>query len=115
MTFEKRVQSLKKRFQTAETQPPETHFAVQITLTGEDSGVLYIANTERGFEVAPYDYHDNTAALTISGENLVKLLSGTLRLERALADGRAAVEGDVAHVQLLQSIADAPQRRCRKG
>ena len=113
MTFEKRFLSLKRRFQSAEENPPAERFAVQITVTGQEQGTLYIANTERGFAVAPYDYRDHTAALTISGENLLKLFAGTLRLPRALADGRAQAEGELQHIELLCAIADAPQRRRR--
>ena len=114
MTFEKRFVLLQNRFRTAQAQPPQTQFAVQITLTGEEAGTLYIANTQQGFAVAPFDYRDHTAALTISGPELVRFLGGTLRLQRALQTGRAQAEGDLSHIELLAGIADAPQRRVRR-
>ncbi len=114
MTFEKRFRSLQQRFSGAALQPPGEHFAVEITLTDPPGGKLYVANTVHGFEIAPYDYHDHTAALQISGSNLVKLLNGTLSAERAAADGRITVLGNLEHIKLLRRIADAPPKRARR-
>jgi len=114
MTFETRVNSIRRRFSGAAAQPPKERFAVQITLTGTQPGTLYIANMDRGLEIAPYDYHDHTAALTISAQDLQRFLSGTLRLERALERGLARAEGDLGHIQLLHSYADPPVRRNTK-
>ena len=114
MTYQKRFSLTEKRFTTAQANPPAEHFAVQITLTGEEAGIFYIANTERGFEVAPYDYHDNTAALTISGEDLVKFLGGRLNLDRAVDSGKVSCTGNLEHVRLLAKIVDAPASRSKK-
>ena len=113
MTYEARVTALRKRFSGAAAQPPQERFAVQITLTGDEAGTLYIANTDRGFAVEPYDYRDHSAAMTVSGSDLTKLLAGTLRLDRAMARGLAQVEGDASHIELLHRLADPPARRTK--
>jgi len=114
MTYQKRFSLTEKRFTTAQANPPAEHFAVQITLTGEEAGIFYIANTQRGFEVAPYDYHDHTAHLTISGDDLVKFLGGRLNLERALESGKVSISGNPDHIRLLAQIVDAPASRSKK-
>ena len=111
MTYQKRFSLTEKRFTSAQTNPPAEHFAVQITLTGEEAGIFYIANTSRGFEVAPYDYHDNTAAVTFSGDDFVKFLGGRLNLDRAIESGKVALTGNADHVRLLAQIVDAPVSR----
>jgi len=114
MTYQKRFSLTEKRFTTAQENPPAEHFAVQITLNGEEAGIFYIANTTRGFEVAPYDYHDHTAAITLSGEDLVKFLGGRLKLERGLESGKIQLSGNPDHVRILAQIVDAPASRSKK-
>ena len=114
MNYQKRFSLIEQRFVSARANPPAEHFAVQITLTGNDAGIFYIANTPRGFEVAPYDYRDNTAALTISGDDLVRFLGGRLHLDRALESGRIQFTGNADHIRLLAQIADSPTPRNRK-
>ena len=113
MTFEMRFQHWKKRFSGAFQNPPEELFAIAVTLTDLDGKKLYIANTGAGFEIAPYDYIDYTAAIETTADRFTRLLNGSLSAERAAADGRIAARGNLEHVKLLHRIADRPPRRMR--
>ena len=65
MTFEKKFASLKTKFDKADLKKLPDDFAIQLTMTDEDcGGIFYIANKNGAFSVEPYDYKDNSAAVT---------------------------------------------------
>ena len=106
MTYEKKFEAIQKRFATPDLSGADGKVAIQITLTDEDcGGVFYVACIDGNFEVAPYDYHDNTATLAIKAVDLTRLLNGTMKdLDKAVAAGRIEVTGNMDHIKLLPAF-----------
>ena len=52
--------------------------AVQVNITGENSGVFYVEVKNGKISVEPYDYHDRSCGITISMDNFNKLIDGKL-------------------------------------
>lgn len=79
MTYEKKFESLKKKFDTVDTSKLDRYFAIQFVMTDEDcNGIFYISYIGGEFVVAPYDYVDNTATVTAASAEIAKLANGTV-------------------------------------
>lgn len=69
--------------------------AVQVNITGKESGVFYVEVKDSKINVEPYDYHDRNCAITISLSDFNKLIDGKLDPILAFGTGKLKVEGDV--------------------
>ena len=69
--------------------------AVQVNLTGKESGVFYVEVKNGKVSAEPYDYHDRSCAITIEPANFVKLMDGKLDPVIAYTTGKLKVEGDL--------------------
>ncbi len=68
--------------------------AVQVNVTGKNSGVFYVEIKDHRINVEPYDYHDRNCAITIDMTNLNKLIDGKLDPILAFTTGKLKVDGD---------------------
>ncbi|MCR5249914.1 MAG: SCP2 sterol-binding domain-containing protein [Lachnospiraceae bacterium] len=86
----------KVRAIAAKTDVSDRDFlAVQVNITGKESGVFYVEVKDHKISVEPYDYHDRNCAITISLSDFNKLLDGKLDPILAFGTGKLKVEGDV--------------------
>ncbi|MBO4776257.1 MAG: SCP2 sterol-binding domain-containing protein [Lachnospiraceae bacterium] len=69
--------------------------AVQINITGKESGVFYVEVKDHKISVEPYDYHDRNCAITMSLTDFNKLIDGKLDPVLAFTTGKLKVEGDM--------------------
>lgn len=69
--------------------------AVQVNVTGKDEGVFYVEVKDGKVAVEPYEYNDRQCAVTISNENLNKLIDGKLDPVAAFTVRKLKVDGDV--------------------
>ena len=69
--------------------------AVQINITGKESGVFYVEVKDGKINVEPYDYHDRNCAITISLPDFNKLMDGKLDPVLAFTTGKLKVDGDI--------------------
>ena len=69
--------------------------AVQVNITGKDSGVFYVEVKDGKISVEPYEYNDRQCAITISMADFNKLLDGKLDPVLAFTTGKLKVDGDV--------------------
>jgi Predicted GTPase len=53
-----------------------TDFAIQFDITGKSQGTFYVEYRHNILSVQPYDYHDRTALIVASKENITNLFSG---------------------------------------
>ncbi|MBE7043463.1 MAG: hypothetical protein E7399_08285 [Ruminococcaceae bacterium] len=112
MTFLERFTEVKERIEKKNTQKCEERFAIQVTMTDEEcQGVFYIANTEKGFSVEPYDYKDFTAHIIADSKVLLGILDGTTDPVKEYLSGNVQAEGNLEHVKLLASLKDKPKRK----
>jgi putative sterol carrier protein len=69
--------------------------AVQVNITGKDSGVFYVEVKDGKISVEPYEYNDRQCAITISMADFNKVLDGKLDPVLAFTTGKLKVDGDV--------------------
>lgn len=69
--------------------------AVQVNITGKDSGVFYVEVKDGNVTVEPYEYNDRDCAISMSNANFNKLIDGKLDPVVAYTTRRLKVEGDV--------------------
>ncbi len=94
MTFEKLVD--KVRGIAAKVDATGRDFlAVQINITGKDSGVFYVEVKDGKINVEPYEYHDRQCAITMSLTDYNKLLDGKLDPVVAFTTGKLKIDGDI--------------------
>ena len=65
-----------------------------MNLTDQDPGVFYVEVKDHKINIEPYDYHDRNCAVTISGDDFVKLANGKLDPVKAFTLGKLKVDGD---------------------
>ena len=95
MTFEKKFEALKKKFDKADTKKFTEDFAIQVVMTDEDcGGIFYIANIDGNYAVEPYDYVDRTANVIAKAADVSKLGDGVIAKT-------LVVEGNEANVKML--------------
>lgn len=79
--------------------------------TSED---MYIEIKDGVITVMPYEYNDRTAAVTVSSENIDKIMSGDITIDAAIADGIVKVEGDVESFKALAAVIPAKKDEAKK-
>ena len=94
MTFDELI--TKVRTIASKTDVSDHDFlAVQINISGKESGVFYVEVKDHKISVEPYDYHDRNCAITISLTDFNKLIDGKLDPVLAFGTGKLKVDGDV--------------------
>lgn len=121
MTFIDKFNALKKKYGTVDESKLTESFAIQVEMTDEDcGGIFYVAYVNGVFAVEPYDYHDRTAAITVSSKVLESILSCKTDPMDAFFAGKLAVDGNVSHALLLvelmkkEPVKRAPRKTAKK-
>ena len=74
MTFFEMFDAAKAGFANANVSGLNGHVAIQIEVTEDGCGIFYAEVTDGVLNVQPYDYRDNTAAVTLPHSTLFALL-----------------------------------------
>lgn len=117
MTFIEKFDALKKKYGKIDESKLTENFAVQVEMTDDDcGGIFYVAYmTDKSFEIQPYDYHDNTASVTVSSDVLEKILSGKTDAVAAFFAGKLKVEGNLSHaIMLVDLMKKEPAKKTAK-
>lgn len=93
MTFFEMFDAAKAGFANADVSGLNGHVAIQIEVTEDGCGIFYAEITDGVLNVQPYDYRDNTAAVTLPLNTLFALLRRELVLTQAVAQEKAFVQG----------------------
>ncbi len=105
MTYADAFHKIKAKLADIDTSSFDDDFAIQVTIKDEDAaGTFYVAYINGEFFVEPYDYRDNVAAIDITVDNFLKLVTGRIKAEKALDDGRIDCFGDKVAVVKLSGI-----------
>lgn len=115
MTYEEIFNHVKSEFGKGDPAGFNGDFAIQINLTGEGEGAFYIAYKGGKLDVAPYEYLDRDAILTISGEDFLKLADGQLAAVPAFFAGKLKVDGSIDKALEMQSLIDHMIKKSKKG
>ncbi len=80
----------------------EGDFAIQVTMTDDDChGIFYISYFDGMLGVEPFDYVDNTAAITLTKLSLTNLLAGRSKAENLIQNGKLQVLGSEDVVKMF--------------
>lgn len=101
MTYHELVKKVQAALAKADASKIEEHIAVQVNVTGEAEGAFYMEIAGGLLYVAPYDYNDRDALLTVDGDVMLAIAQGKLTLTNAIAEGKVAVEGNYDKVAVL--------------
>ena len=120
MTFEQAFSKIKEKFENSDASNI-ADFAIQVTFMDEDcNGKFYAQVKDGALYVEPYDYKDNTLAITITKSALLAYLGGRSTLDKAIDNEDAYVEsGDVSKMAdwkntIKNAAAKAPAKTAKK-
>ncbi len=94
MTYEEIVKKAKQAAKNIDAKAINEHIAIQIDIEGEGEGAFYIEASEGKIAVEPYEYYENDCKIKADAETIIAVLSGKLKAEDAVSDGKLQVEGD---------------------
>lgn len=104
MTYEEVVASIKKSYKDADAKELKGHIAIQINVTGEGGGALYIEVNDGKIDVQPYEYFDRNAIIYTPADAIIDIASGKLDIESAYNEKKIYIEGEVNAALLLKDI-----------
>ena len=93
MTFDELVEKVRKIAASKDVSDKD-FLAVQVNITGRNSGVFYVEIKDHKVNVEPYDYHDRNCAITMNMTNFNKLIDGKLDPVLGYTTGKIKVDGD---------------------
>ena len=80
--------------------------AIQVKLIDDDAhGIMYIAVRNSVVHIEPYDYVDNDLTIEILSKDLVRILSGRLKVDTALKKGLLKTSNNSDVINVLSLIA----------
>lgn len=105
MTFIEAYEKIRAAMGKSNPAEVEGHLAIQVNLNDEDAqGIMYIEVKDGSLFVEPYDYVDHDAILTASYKDIVRVMSGRLGYDKAIANGVFTVEGNVEKAEELKKL-----------
>ena len=110
MTFFEMFDAAKAGFANANVSGLNGHVAIQIEVTEDGCGIFYAEITDGVLNVQPYDYRDNTAAVTLPHSTLFALLRRETTLPEAVAQEKAFVQGCMESAAKLFAAVPAPKK-----
>lgn len=110
MTFFEMFDAAKAGFANADVSGLNGHVAIQIEVTEDGCGIFYAEVTDGVLNVQPYDYRDNTAAVTLPHSTLFALLRRETTLPEAVAQEKAFVQGCMESAAKLFAAVPAPKK-----
>ena len=110
MTFFEMFDAAKAGFANADVSDLKGHIAIQIEVTEDGCGIFYAEITDGVLNVQPYDYRDNTVAVTLPHSTLFALLRRETTLPEAVAQEKAFVQGCMESAAQLFAAVPAPKK-----
>ncbi len=112
MDFKSAFEKIKNEISEADIKKLVSDFAIQVTITDEDcGGTFYISNMGGNFSVQPYDYRDNTVAVSLTKNDFLRLISGRSKMENFIKSGKIEFCGDISGLEeLIAAMPKPPQK-----
>lgn len=111
MTYEEIVKKAKQAAKNIDAKSIKEHIAIQINIEGEGEGAFYVEASEGKIAVEPYEYYENDCKIKADAETIIAVLSGKLKAEDAVSDGKLQVEGDGGKALTLINARKAPAKK----
>lgn len=96
LSFEDVVHLMRIYSSYIDTSFIQNHLAVQFDLTGSVTGTFYFEVKGHQIFVEPYEYYDRDALVRVSGETLIKIMTGELSPKLGLKRGTLIIGGNPA-------------------
>ena len=93
MTFNELLEKVRTKAKDADVSNTD-FLAVQVNITGKDSGVFYLEVKEHRLSIEPYEYIDRNCAITMNMTDFNKMIDGKLDPKLAFTTGKLKLEGD---------------------
>ena len=94
MKFEELLAKVRKMAEGKDVSGTD-FLAVQVNITGDNSGVFYVEVKDGKVSIEPYEYNDKNCDITMSMDNFNKLIAGKLDPVMAFTLGKLKVGGDI--------------------
>lgn len=94
MTFNETLDRIREIGRTTDVSD-KNFMAVQVNLTGEDTGVFYVEIKDGKAAIEPYEYNDRQCAITMDIKDFNKLLDGKMNAVLAYTIGKLKIDGDL--------------------
>ena len=94
MEFEELLAKVRKMAEGKDVSGTD-FLAVQVNITGDNSGVFYVEVKDGKVSIEPYEYNDRNCDITMSIDNFNKLIDGKLDPVMAFTLGKLKVGGDI--------------------
>lgn len=114
MTYQEKFDYLKKTYALkADLTKLHESFAAQIEMTDDDChGIFYVAFINGNFSCEPYDYRDNTVAISINSELLEEILTSKADPVEAFLTGKFSLTGSTDHaLMMIEAMKKEPKKR----
>lgn len=95
MTFENLVEQVREKFYPTDISGIQGNLAVQFNITGEGEGAFYAEVKDGRLSIEPYEYYDRDVILTMSADDLIKMMNKKLDPVVAYTIGRLKVDGNL--------------------
>ena len=94
MTYQQIVDRVRDVFEYADARNIFEHIAIQVNITGEGSGIMYVEVAQRQVTVEPYDYYDRDGLITIDSSVLLDICDKKYTLASAYRKGMLSYQGN---------------------
>ena len=111
MTYEEIVKKAKQAAKNIDAKAINEHIAIQIDIEGEGEGAFYVEASEGKVAVEPYEYYENDCKIKADAETIIAVLSGKVKAEGAVSDGKLQVEGDGGKALTLINARKTPEKK----
>lgn len=116
MTFIQAFNKISERINgNAKVTTDKDFFAIQVELTNKDcSGIFYIKYEYGNLSIEPYDYRDNSVAISLSYLTFNKLIDGRIDVASGIASGNIDAVGDLTAAEAICSIVPKEEKPVAK-
>lgn len=96
------ISMIRKKFANKDLSGFTEKFAAEFRLT--DGGVFYIEALNRNINIEPYEYNDKDVTISISSEDLKKILNKKLSIEKALITRKVKINGNLQKAMMIKDF-----------
>ena len=103
-TYTDMVYAIRNVYEYADARNIFEHIAIQINISGEGAGILYMEVADRAVTVEPYDYKDRDGELFADGLTMISLLESGMCFDDAREKGLVRYEGNLKKLKVLRNL-----------
>ncbi|MBQ3785856.1 MAG: hypothetical protein II799_01130 [Lachnospiraceae bacterium] len=98
------VERFRNVYEYADARNIFEHIAIQINVSGEGAGILYMEVADRAVTVEPYDYKDRDGEVFIEGSFVVSFLESGMSFDEAREKNLIRYVGNIKKLKTLKNL-----------